>query len=195
MCVFVLIWFNRFLKMSFSNFLQTCGFVQHVTSKSKSLFDAFQSFGFYMVSPTLRLREDLCRISAPVYFAAEAQPESQAAHCQPSDKIKLWRLYDNAKEWPGSVYNVSRRTSCIPHIQMHWSLVKLRSLIPNRKLPAIFQLLVASLEKLILYHQCSILSPHSIHQVSGSHLDGFGQETIGSTNLRCRLGQSHRTKV
>jgi hypothetical protein len=56
---------------------------------SKSLFDAFQMFGLYMVSPTLRLREDLCRISAPVYFAAEAQPESQAAHCQPSDKIKL----------------------------------------------------------------------------------------------------------
>ena len=33
-CVFVLIWFNRFLKMSFSNFLQTCGFVQHITPKS-----------------------------------------------------------------------------------------------------------------------------------------------------------------
>ena len=148
MC-FVLIWFNRFLKMSFSNFLQTCGFVQHITPKSNPNCQN-QMFGLYMVSPTLRLWEDLCRISAPVYFAAEAQPESQAAHCQPSDKIKLWRLYDNAKEWLGSVYNVCRRTSRIPHIQMHWSLVKLRSVIPNRKLPVIFQLLVASLEKLIL---------------------------------------------
>ena len=162
--------------MSFSNFLQTCGFVQHITPKSNP--NCQNHFSMLFKCSGFTWFHQLC---ASGKTSAASPPQSTS------------RLKRNQKARPHIASH--RTTSRIPHIQMHWSLVKLRSVIPTSQLPVIFQLLVASLEKLILQHQCSIFSPHSIHQVSGSHLDGFGQETIGSTNLRCRLGQNHRTKV
>ena len=103
---FASIWFNQFWRWDSPTFCRLADLC--------SISHQNHTHGFCMVLPILCLRKDLCRISAPVYFAAEAQPESQAAHCQPSDKIKLWRLYENAKRWIGSVYNVCRRTSRIP---------------------------------------------------------------------------------